>query len=699
MCRKLTYQIVLAFVSVLVAAGACKATEPGLIGWWTFDEASGTVAGDSSGSANDGAIKGDPQWVAGKIGSALELDGNGDYVEIGGVGISGAAARTVAGWARASTTSIPAWTTVFGFAPGGSIDGTYLDLEVDDTGNYVVNVQGWQAILGPVDTQWHHFAMTYHGEGGSWYLDGQLVDSLDGAVGTIDQFRIGAGVGSPNYFPGAVDEVRIYDRSLTSDEIMKLMAGPRSYDPDPADGALHKGTTVTLGWRAGDGAVSHDVYLGDNFDDVNDGADEAFQGNQTAVYLVAGYPGNPLPEGLVPGTTYYWRIDEVQADGAAAHKGDIWSFWVPSKIAYDPAPADGAEFVDVNAVFTWTPGFEAKLHTAHMSTNFDDVNSAAGGPPLGHAIYSPGTLEAERVYYWRIDEFDGFETHRGNIWSFTTPGAVGNPLPANGAADTQMIAKLAWTPADNAVSHELYFGTDMNAVKNATSASPEYVGPRALGDETHDPGKLAWNTAYYWRVDEIYPAETIKGLVWSFTTAEFISVDDFESYDDIDPPPGQPGINRIFDKWIDGFLTPTTNGAIVGNDVPPYAEQTIVHRGGQSMPYRYDNNLKTSEATLTLVYPRDWTEEGVTKLSLWFRGDAANAAERMFVAVNGNAVVYHDDPAATQMIGWNEWVIDLTEFAGVDLTNVSTVTLGFGTRGSPAAGGTGKMYFDDIALY
>ncbi|MHC4230663.1 MAG: hypothetical protein ACYSW0_24770, partial [Planctomycetota bacterium] len=141
----------------------------------------------------------------------------------------------------------------------------------------------------------------------------------------------------------------------------------------------------------------------------------------------------------------------------------------------------------------------------------------------------------------------------------------------------------------------------------------------------------------------------------------------------------------------------TDNGALVGNDLPPYAEQTVVHGGIQSMPYFYDNANKTSEATLTLVYPRDWTEEGVTKLSLWFRGASGNSAERMFVAL-GNVVVYHDDPAATEISRWTEWVIDLAAFQGVDLTNVNSITIGFGTKGSPAAGGTGTMYFDDIRL-
>jgi hypothetical protein len=273
---------------------------------------------------------------------------------------------------------------------------------------------------------------------------------------------------------------------------------------------------------------------------------------------------------------------------------------------------------------------------------------------------------------------------------------VGNPQPANGAVDVQVSETLSWTAADSAASHELYFGADADVVNNATTASPEYVGPKALGAESYDPGGLDFESGYAWRVDEVYTTGTVKGLVWTFTAADFIGVEDFESYNDVDPP--DPNSNRIFDKWLDGFGT-TTNGALVGNDLPPYAEQSIVHGGAQSMPYFYDNNLKTSEATLTLVYPRDWTEGGVTKLSLWFRGASANAADPMFVALNGAAVVYHADPAATQITDWTEWVIDLQEFAGVNLGNVSTVTIGFGTKGSPAAGGTGQMTFDDIRLY
>jgi len=470
-----------------------------------------------------------------------------------------------------------------------------------------------------------------------------------------------------------------------------------SSGPSPTNGAMIEDTWANLSWRAGEFAVSHNIYLGDNFDDVNDGAEGTFVGNQAGTFIVVGFPGFPYPEGLIPGTTYYWRIDEVNAPpDETVYKGKVWSFSIPPKTAYNPDPADGAEFVEPGAAFSWTPGFGAKLHTVYMGTSFDEINAAAGGAPQGPATYSPSALELEKVYYWRIDEFDAIETHKGDIWSFTTPGAVGNPQPANSAVDVQMTTTLSWTRADNAASHELYFGTDRDAVSNATTASPEYVGPRALGSESHDPGKLAMNATYYWRVDEVYPTETIKGLIWSFTTADFILVDDFESYNDIDPP--DPSSHRLFDIWIDGFGT-TDNGALVGNDMPPYAEQSIIHGGVQSMIYFYDNANKTSEATLTLVYPRDWTEEGVTKLLVWFRGVSVNAADSMFIALNGNAVVPHSDPAATQMSGWNKWIIDLTEFAGVNLTNVDTITIGIGTKGSPAAdGGQGTMYFDDIRL-
>jgi hypothetical protein len=500
------------------------------------------------------------------------------------------------------------------------------------------------------------------------------------------------------------------DAWVTFDDVSLSYGPPKTMNPSPVDGSMIEDTWVNLSWSPGDRAVSSDVYIGDTFDQVNDATVESpeFRGNQTAATYIIGFPGFAYPDGLRPGTTYFWRTDAVNdSEPNSPWKGDVWSFSIPPKTAYDPDPAAGAEFVGPNVTLNWTPGYAARLHHVYFGDSFADVNDGTGDTYKGIAAgetFSPGPLESESVFYWRVDEFDSVETHKGDIWGFTTPGAVGNPQPDNGSAGVNHAQILSWTPADNAAYCEVYFGTEAESVRNATTASPEHVGTRSSGSESYDPGKLAWDTAYFWRVDAVYDspdARTVKGLVWSFAAADFIAVDDFESYNDVDPP--EAGSNRIFEAWTDGFGI-ATNGALVGNELPPYTEQTIVHSGGQSMPLSYDNNLMISEATMTLIYPRDWTEQGVTKLSLWFRGKSSNAAEKIFVALNGNAVVHHDDENASQTSTWTEWIIDLQAFAdqGVGLTNVNTIAIGLGNKspGAPGVvGGAGEMFIDDIRLY
>mgnify|MGYP000745770683 CR=1 FL=1 len=171
-----------------------------------------------------------------------------------------------------------------------------------------------------------------------------------------------------------------------------------------------------------------------------------------------------------------------------------------------------------------------------------------------------------------------------------------------------------------------------------------------------------------------------------------------ESYNDLDP--ADPDSNRIFNVWIDGFDNPAINGSIVGHANAPFAEQTIVHGGSQSMPFAYDNAVGKSEATYVLTSNRDWTINGINTLTIWFRGSTDNAAENLYVALNGSAVVNHDNPDAATITRWTQWDIDLTPFTdqGVNLANVNSITIGVGTKGSPAAGGAGTLYFDDIQL-
>ena len=121
------------------------------------------------------------------------------------------------------------------------------------------------------------------------------------------------------------------------------------------------------------------------------------------------------------------------------------------------------------------------------------------------------------------------------------------------------------------------------------------------------------------------------------------------------------------------------------------------------MPLFYDNSgpANYSEVTMTLTSLRDWTIEGVDVLSLWFYGDPNNAAESMYVALNGSALSYYDNPEALLIEKWMEWTVNAKEFAdqGVDLTNAHSISIGFGDKNNPKLGGSGLVFFDDIRLY
>ena len=721
MCRKFICLVSLVLV-LCVAAGVANAH---LVAYWPMDEGTGTTVGDVTG-AWDGTITGNVTWVDGTEGMALEFPGGQNYVNCGNVEIG--PDLTLAYWCfnpeKAFERSIGQhggnYTTDRGWCVYSRDEGE---------GTVWFRVHGaddaWDGgdIIIPDNlpkTEWYHLTFTFEGaiRELKGYLNGELKVSKICEAGrsiypNTNDLRMGhVGTGEP--FAGMLDEVAIWNHVLTEDEILAVMDGhmgganPNASRPKPTDGAMHSDTWANLSWRPGAYAVSHYVYLGENFDDVNTGAEGTFIGNQAGTFLVAGFPGFPYPDGLVPGTTYYWRIDEVNdLDPNSPWKGDVWSFSVPPKTAYAPDPADNAELVATDADLSWTAGFGAKLHTVYFGDNFDDVNNAAGGLPQGATTYTPGPLKLAGTYYWRVDEFDAIATYKGEVWSFTTEGAVAALAPSNGTVDVKQNQVLTWAPSVFAASHEVYFGADKDTVKNADTGLPEYKGTRALGSETYDPGMLEWDSTYYWRIDEVNnsnPDSPWTGPLWSFTTANFLVVDDFEDYD--------IGNNEIWWTWKDGIgyashptLAPypgNGTGAMVGDETTgSYTEETIVHGGNQSMPLYYDNSVGYSEATLTLTYPRDWTENGVNKLTIWFRGNSDNAAETLYVALNGSAVVNHENPDAAQTGRWTEWSIPLQAFADqdVNLTNVDTISLGLGNKNNPLAGGSGTMYFDDIRLY
>jgi hypothetical protein len=696
MFRKFMYLAFFAIISCLVLTTVVKAE---LVGWWRLDEGSGTIITDTSGAGHDGFFaEGTPEWVVGKFGSALKFDGNNKVEIPDHPDFHMTDAVSIALWAKPED-SQPEYAKFFCKQKSGEYP---YGIQYNSSGTSIRATVNASARFDSSSTphfadEWAHLCMTYDGSAVILYKDGEEVGRI-GASGELQQndlsLSIGGRLGSGQNFNGIIDDVYLFNHALTLDEILALMQGPGGYPyalaPVPVDGAMIEDLWVNLSWSPGDFAVSHDVYLGDNFDHVDNGAEGTFLGNQTATFIVVGFPGMPLPGGLTPGTTYYWRIDEVNdAEPNSPWKGDIWSFIVPPKKAYFPNPADGAESVSTNVNLRWTEGFGSKLHTVYFGDNFEEVDNATGGQSQGTTNYAPGTLKMAKTYYWRVDEFDLVETHKGDVWSFTTEGGVSNPNPAKGAVDVTQTPVLTWIPGLGA-THEIFFGTDASALEKKASGS--------LGAETYEPGQLELGATYYWRVDEANSANSDSpwtGPLWNFTTANFLTIDDMEAYNDLDP--ADPNSNRIFNAWIDGFTDPT-NGSLVGYDVAPFAEQTIVHGGSQSMPMYYDNSAAAkSEATLTLTSNRDWTVNGINTLTIWFRGDSANAAETLYATLNGTARVDNDNPDAAAVTRWVEWNIDLQKFAdqGVNLTNVNSITIGLGS----VTGGTGTMYFDDIRLY
>ncbi|HUT44724.1 MAG TPA: LamG-like jellyroll fold domain-containing protein [Sedimentisphaerales bacterium] len=655
MCRNLIYLFSFVLVPGIVLTNSANAE---LVGWWRFNEGSGSTCNDSSGNGHDGTVLGTPEWASGPEGFGPALVFNPEICQGVDCGIfdptNGTGQFTLALWAFWDGTGT--YQHFLTKSNGWGADTMMFQVELwgaHETSTYTDRVGISYASAGSVPfsimpkNEWVHLALTFDGSNAILYLNG------------IDEegpkpLSIGPNVNAPVFigvshaaegrvFHGSLDEVRIYSHALSESEVLAAMQGSEGYPyalgPNPADGTLLTDTWATLGWSPGDFAVSHDVYIGDNFDDVNEATRDSdlFRINQDldSTFYVAGLLGYPYPDGLVPGTTYYWRIDEVnEAEPNSPWKGDVWSFMVPPKTAYYPDPANGAELVPENATLTWTAGFGAKMHTVYFGEDFDTVNEAAGGTSIGVTSYTPSQLKLAKTYYWRVDEFDGDATYKGDVWSFTTEGAVTGPNPADGAVDVKPTRILSWDAGAIAASHEVYFGADADAVKNATKTSPEYKGAKALGEESYDPGKLALTTTYYWRIDEVNgvnPDSPWAGNVWSFTTGDFFVIDDFEDYD--------AGDNQIWCAWHDGlgYGTPGTadyfagngTGAAVGDEnTASYTEETIVNGGLQSMPLVFDNNKqgfsKYSEVELTLSAVRDWTAEGVAELSLWFRGYPAS---------------------------------------------------------------------------
>jgi hypothetical protein len=385
--------------------------------------------------------------------------------------------------------------------------------------------------------------------------------------------------------------------------------------------------------------------------------------------------------------------------------GQGWGYTVEPSLFY---PLDG-NFPDVNHIEVWS-------EEVFVDTDF----------PIGPDKYE---LDLEVIFTtvpgqaclgkkigikFLHDTGNGSYVFIDNVRLSEKPATqAGNPNPKHRATDVSiLLTELSWAAGIEADEHDVYFGTSFDDVNNTNTSDTTgiYRAPRlSLGTTTYDPPEnLAFSQSYYWRIDEVNDPCMWKGDVWRFTTADRITVDDFDSY---------VNETELYVAWDDYWTNQTGSTIFVETD----ANFT---RDGNSLRYEYESTDKNggtcvgaiaSTDTTRLGISSDWTLSGAKALVVYFFGDAGNnatAADQLWLQLedtsSNSGVVLYDDMNDVTIPEWHEWNIDLTIFdaCGVSLGNIDKIHIGFGgeTSGTgdcsqQSPGGTGTVWFDDIAVH
>jgi len=548
------------------------------------------------------------------------------------------------------------------------------------------------------------------------------------------------------------------------DTVASFMPGS-ARGPSPVDKAIDVVRDVVLSWIPGKYANTHDVYLGITFDDVNDadtGSALLVSAGQSATtydppgrlefgqiyYWRVDEVNNLNPDSPWKGDVWSFTVEPfaypieniiATASSSAPDQGpentvndsglndsgllhgtdSAGKMWLssltgiqPSWIAYEFDRLYKLHDMWIwNYNETWEPMLGVGIRDATIEYSVDGSNYTALGTTHefaqgpGTAGYAHNTavdfggVTAKHVRLTANSNWGGGILNQYGLSEVRLsyiPLAAREPSPVSGATNVDVDVILGWRAGTEAASHDVYVGADPTALVLAGSVTEPSFDTASLA--------LAMGQSYYWRVDEVNDAETPatwQGELWSFSTQEFLVVDDFESYNDIEV--GQEGSNLIYMTWSDGFDNPSLNGSTIGYTIPfePTMETQIVHGGNQSVPFMYDNSVASlSEVTVNtndLAIGRDWTKGAAETMVLWFYGDPSNAAtERMYVKVNGVKVVYPGDVADITRPIWTQWNIDLAAL-GISLSNVTQLSIGFERTG--ASGGEGTVLIDDILLY
>ncbi len=481
MCRKL---ILLAFLCVL---GLTQETRAGLVGWWKLDDGAGQTAADSSGNGLDGTLTSTAWRSPGYdgTGGCIELDRAG-YVDLGNPKALdlGTGNWTVTAWINTTITGTAETERGTVYAKGGDNGGGHryticvgeiasgcLTLTCDDdvtkvqaTGTTLVNNGEWHLVVGMREGTTIRVAA-------DGVFDGQNTVAATYNLGGTSQHNayIGAITNHTDSslfkkYKGLIDDVRVYNHALSAAELKALIPPKvKARNPTPGNGDM---TVVLplLQWKAGDNALFHDVYVGT---DPNLGPKNLVQSHSP----VAMYYHVP---GLTPGTTYYWRVDEIEADVTTIHTGDVWTFTAWPLTAYLPQPANGVSdaSADPNMTLTWAAGQSALEHHLYFGDSLEAVQQGAAATDKGKLktlTFVPSALEPLTTYYWRVDEIGpGGAVQTGPVWTFTTSLVVDDFEGYTDKADEEVYSTWIDGYLDNSSGSTVGYTTAANGTFGET---------------------------------------------------------------------------------------------------------------------------------------------------------------------------------------------------------------------------------------
>jgi len=256
-----------------VAFGFDANTDPSLVGLWQLDDGSGTVAIDSSPNGNNGTFVGTPQWVEGYCGSGLYLDGSSAAVEIANPLNLNSNNVTITAWVKRNGEQSP-WAAFVFTRAGGSAAGFGHSETIELRYHWNDATWAFSSGLEPPDNEWFFAALVIEPTQGIIYLNEQT--AVNATTHDIEEFGgalfIGQDPQGGRFMDGTIDEVAIYNRSLTQEEIKMVMIGVSpalASDPTPANEATDVTRDVVLSWTPGIFADKHDVYSGTVLEDVS----------------------------------------------------------------------------------------------------------------------------------------------------------------------------------------------------------------------------------------------------------------------------------------------------------------------------------------------------------------------------------------------------------------------------------------------